>query len=146
MSVSPFQGRLLNRLPRGGSGLTGDLGASGQFFFFLGGACGEVGTGRAKEAGRGVGWVLMRGPEEATGGREALAGRAAPAPAPPGLIGFVSGPARGCQLSPRARSPGAGGAGRRAWGWGAEEGGLRLPCSDSSLPLLGTKLLWGFSA
>lgn len=32
------------------------------------------GRGRAADAGRGVGWVLMRGQEEARSGREALAG------------------------------------------------------------------------
>lgn len=58
-------------------------------------------------------------------------------PEPPGLIGFVSGPARSCQLSPGRGAGGRGGA--RCWE-------LRLPCSNFSLPLLGTKLLfWVFS-
>lgn len=57
MSVSPFQGRLLNRLPRGGSGLTGDLGGSGQFFFFRGG-------GRVGRLGRGG----PRKPDEVSAG------------------------------------------------------------------------------
>lgn len=147
MSVSPFQGRPLRAQPRGGSGVARGLRGSGQFYFG-----GGVGGGReAEAAGRDACWLLMRGPEEAGEERKGSPGGASPAPVPPGLIGFVSGPGAGLPAVPGARSPGAGGAGR--WrGGGARRRlrgeVLRPPRSDSSLTLLGTKLLWrgcGFS-
>lgn len=67
---------------------------------------GEGGRGRTADAGRGVGWVLMRGQEPAKSGRDALAGRP-PTPAPPGLIRFVWSGA-GLPAVPRARSRGRG--------------------------------------
>lgn len=73
MSVSLFQGRLLRGLPRGGSGLDRGLRVWAVIFFWGGGK-----KGRAVGAGRGVARVLTRGQEEATSGREALAGRPPP--------------------------------------------------------------------
>lgn len=92
------------------------------------------------EAGRGVGWVLRRR-QEARGGREALAGR--PRPRAAGLIRFVSGPARGCQLSP-GQEPRAGGGG--AGGRASAVEGTTPPAPLqllSSLP--GRKTSFGFS-
>lgn len=77
----------------------------------------------------------MRGPAEAGEERKGSPGGASPAPAPPRLIGFVSGPGAGLPAVPGARSPGAGGAGRGrgggarrrfAGGGGAPPAALRL--------------------
>ena len=72
MSVSLFQGRLLRGLPRGGSGLDRGL----RVWAVILGGGGK--KGRAVGAGRGGARVLTRGQEEATSGREALAGRPPP--------------------------------------------------------------------
>lgn len=58
----------------------------------------------------------------------------APAPAPPGLIGFVSGPARGCQLSSGAEP------GREARPRG--RGGARGFAATPLFALLATELFW----
>lgn len=112
MSASPRRGRLLSWSPGGRSGPSraGGRGGLGCSFCAVRGGRGE-GRGRRTRCGL--------GPNEGAGGgeeRKGSPGGRPPAPAPPGLIGFVSGPARGCQLSP---GPGARGREARAAGAGA---------------------------
>lgn len=95
-----------------------------------------LGGGRAR-ADRGRRTRCRLGPNEGAGAREERKGCPGGASSHPRAAGIdpLCLVRRGAASCPQSAEPGAG---------GAAAGELRLPCSNSSFPLLGAKLLWGF--
>lgn len=124
------------RFPRPGA--LSQLAAGGRSSLAQGMGSGPLflGGGRAR-ADRGRRTRCRLGPNEGAGAREERKGCPGGASSHPRAAGIdpLCLVRRGAASCPQSAEPGAG---------GAAAGELRLPCSNSSFPLLGAKLLWGF--